>query len=126
VAGQSSVPFSGAFVYHKREDDGSRASGGTGKSAVEAREWTFLAGANDDDGDTNMTGIEALQSVQFVTVNGRRLAVLSVDDWECLVEWLETLEDTHLAREARRTLQAAGGDREKAGWLRWDDVKEEL
>jgi len=73
-----------------------------------------------------MTGIEALQAVQFVTVDGRRLAVLSADDWECLVEWLETLEDVSLAREARRTLQAAGGDREKAGWLRWDDVKEEL
>ena len=73
-----------------------------------------------------MTGIEALQAVQFVTVDGRRLAVLSADDWGCLVEWLETLEDLSLAKEARRTLQAAGDDREKAGWLRWDDVKEEL
>ena len=73
-----------------------------------------------------MTGIEALQAVQFVTVDGRRLAVLSADDWECLVEWLETLQDLSLAKEARRTLQAAGGDREKDGWLRWDDVKEEL
>jgi hypothetical protein len=52
--------------------------------------------------------------------------VLNADDWECLVEWLETLEDFSFAKEARRTLQAAGGDREKAGWLRWDDVKEEL
>ena len=73
-----------------------------------------------------MTGIEALQAVQFVTVDGRRLAVLSADDWGCLVEWLETLEDLSLAKEARRTLQAARGNREKAGWLRWDDVKEEL
>ena len=73
-----------------------------------------------------MTGIEALQAVQFVTVDGRRLAVLNADDWGCLVEWLETLEDLSLAKEARRTLQAAGGDREKAGWLRWDNVKEEL
>ncbi len=73
-----------------------------------------------------MTGIEALQAVQFVTVDGRRLAVLIADDWGCLVEWLETLQDLSLAKEARRTLQAAGGDREKAGWLRWDDVKEEL
>lgn len=73
-----------------------------------------------------MTGIGALQAVQFVTVQGRRLAVLSADDRESLVEWLETLEDTSLAKAARRTLQAAGGDREKAGWLRWDDVKEDL
>jgi hypothetical protein len=39
-----------------------------------------------DDGDLRMTGIEALQSVQFVTANGRRLAVLSADDWESLVQ----------------------------------------
>ena len=73
-----------------------------------------------------MTGLEALQAVQFVTVDGRRLAVLNAEDWEALVEWLETLEDISVAKEAHRTLQAAGGDRGKAGWLRWDDVKEEL
>lgn len=73
-----------------------------------------------------MTGLEALQSVQFVTVNGRRLAVLHADDWECVVEWLETLEDVALAQEARRALQAASGDRQQAGWLRWDDVKDEI
>lgn len=73
-----------------------------------------------------MIGLEALQAVQFVTVHGRRLAVLDVEDWESLVEWLETLEDVSLAKEAHRTLQAAGGDRGRAGWLRWDDVKEEL
>jgi hypothetical protein len=73
-----------------------------------------------------MTGLEALQAVQFVTVQGRRLAVLDAADWESLVEWLETLEDIRIAKEAQRTLQAAGADRGKAGWLRWDDVKEEL
>jgi hypothetical protein len=73
-----------------------------------------------------MTALEALQSVQFVTVNGRRLAVLNADDWECVVEWLETLDDTTAAEAARRALQAAGGRREQAGWLRWDDVKQEL
>ena len=41
-------------------------------------------------------------------------------------EWLESVEDTGLVKEARLTLQAASGDREKAGWLRWDDVKKEL
>jgi hypothetical protein len=73
-----------------------------------------------------MTGLEALQSVQFVTVNGRRLAVLESEDWHCLIEWLETLEDVELAQESRRQLQAAGGDRDAAGWLRWDDVKDDL
>ena len=73
-----------------------------------------------------MTGLEALQAVQFVTVRGRRLAVLNVEDWESLIEWLETLEDASLAKEAQRALQAAGRDRQSAGWLRWDDVKKEL
>ena len=29
-----------------------------------------------------MTGLEALQSVQFVTRKGKRFAVLNADDWE--------------------------------------------
>ena len=33
-----------------------------------------------------MTGLEALQAVQFVTVRGRRLAVLNAEDWEAMGE----------------------------------------
>jgi hypothetical protein len=73
-----------------------------------------------------MVGTEALQAVQFVTVKGQRLAVLSADDWEALVEWVETLEDVALTREALAQLRAAGGDRDRVGWLRWDDVEREL
>jgi hypothetical protein len=73
-----------------------------------------------------MTGLESLQSVQFVTIKGRRLAILNHDDWEVLIEWLETLEDLQIARTAFAQLQAAGGDRERAGWLKWDDVEQEL
>jgi hypothetical protein len=73
-----------------------------------------------------MTGLEALQSVQYVTVKDERLAVLSVDDWEALIEWLETLEDVQIAEQALAELKASGGDRERAGWLQWDEVKEEL
>jgi hypothetical protein len=72
-----------------------------------------------------MSKLDALQSVQFVTIKGRRLAVLN-DDWEALVEWLETLGDLQITRTAFAQLQAAGGDRERAGWLKWDDVKQEL
>jgi len=54
------------------------------------------------------TGSEALQSVQFVTVKGRWLAALSADDWEALIEWLETLEDIASAREALADLKTAG------------------
>jgi hypothetical protein len=73
-----------------------------------------------------MTGLEALQSVQYVNVKGERFAVVSIEDWETLLEWLETLEDVEIAREAYAELKASGGDREQAGWLRWDDVKEKL
>jgi hypothetical protein len=41
-----------------------------------------------------------LQSVLFVKVKGKRLAVLNAKAWEALVEWLETLEDSQIAREA--------------------------
>ena len=73
-----------------------------------------------------MIAAEALQTVQFVTVKGRRLAVLSADDWEALVEWVEDLEDTQIVRAAFAELSAAGGDRQRAGWLAWDEVEKEL
>lgn len=73
-----------------------------------------------------MTGLELLQSVQYVTVKGKRLAVINSNDWEALIEWLETLEDVQIAKQALTELKAAGGDRERAGWLRWDEVKQEL
>lgn len=73
-----------------------------------------------------MTGLEALQSVQYVTVKGKRLAVVSVEDWEAMIDWLETLEDTQLAQEAFAQLKAADGDRQRAGWLRWADIEDEL
>ncbi len=73
-----------------------------------------------------MTALEALQSVQYVTVQDKRLAVLDLDDWEAIVEWLETLEDVAIAKQAYAQLEAAGGDRKQAGWLEWDKVKEEL
>ncbi|MBD2184676.1 hypothetical protein H6S82_23530 [Planktothrix sp. FACHB-1355] len=73
-----------------------------------------------------MTGLELLQSVQFVTVKGKRLAVLNAEDWEALIEWLETLEDVQIAEKAFAELKTAGGDRTAAGWLKWDDVEKEL
>ena len=73
-----------------------------------------------------MTGLEALQSVQYVTVGGQRFAIINAEDWEALIEWLETIEDVQAAKQAVAELQAAGGDRERAGWLRWDEVKEEI
>ena len=73
-----------------------------------------------------MTGLEALQSVQYVTVKGKRLAVIDADDWDALIEWLETVEDLQIAQEAFAALRAAGGDREQAGWLKWKEVEGDL
>ena len=73
-----------------------------------------------------MSGLEALESAQYVTLNGRRLVVIDADDWEAMVEWLETVEDVQIARLGAEQLQAAGGDRQRSGWLKWEDVKDEL
>ncbi|MBM4041285.1 MAG: hypothetical protein FJ290_22510 [Planctomycetes bacterium] len=73
-----------------------------------------------------MSGLEALQCVQFATIKGRRFAIVSAEDWEALIEWLETLEDAQIAREALAELSAAGGDRKKAGWLDWAKVAGDL
>jgi hypothetical protein len=73
-----------------------------------------------------MAGLDTLQSVQFVTAKGKRFAVLTAEDWEALIEWLETLEDTQIAREAFAELRAAGDDRRRAGWLEWRAVADEL
>ena len=58
-----------------------------------------------------MSGLDALQSVQFVTVKGKRFAILSADDWEALIDLLETLEDVQITRQAFAELKAASGDR---------------
>jgi PHD/YefM family antitoxin component YafN of YafNO toxin-antitoxin module len=73
-----------------------------------------------------MTGLDALQSVQFVSKKGKRFAVISAEDWESLIEWLEDLEDARTARDAYAALKKAKGNRERAGWLRWDSVKDQL
>ena len=69
-----------------------------------------------------MSGLEVLQSVQFVTAKGKRFAVVSAEDWEALIEWLEKVEDTQIVEQAFAELKAAGSDRKKAGWLDWDSA----
>ena len=73
-----------------------------------------------------MSGLEALQSVQFVSKNGKRFAVLDAEDWESLIEWLETLEDVQIARQAYADLAVAGGNRARAGWLEWHTGRNDL
>ena len=73
-----------------------------------------------------MSGLEALQSVQFVASQGKRFAVISINDWEALIEWLETIEDLQVVRNALSDLKAAGGDRKRAGWVACETVAGEL
>jgi hypothetical protein len=73
-----------------------------------------------------MTGLEALQGVQFISAKGKRFAVLNAEDWEALIEWLESVEDISAARQALAALRAAGGNRQQAGWRLWKDVAGEL
>jgi hypothetical protein len=73
-----------------------------------------------------MMGRGVIQSVQFVTVDGKRLAVLSAEDWLALVEWVESLEDIEAPREALAELTAAGGDRGRGGWLEWEAATEDV
>jgi hypothetical protein len=41
---------------------------------------------------------------------GERFAVVNIEDWEALPEWLETLGGVPIAREAYAMLKAPGGD----------------
>jgi hypothetical protein len=56
---------------------------------------------------------------------GERFAVVNIEDWEALPEWLETSQDVPIARKAYAKLKASGGDRERTGWPRWDEGKRE-
>lgn len=73
-----------------------------------------------------MNGLEALQSVQFISKRGKRFAVLTSEEWESLIDWLENVEDAQISRQAFAALKKAGGNRARAGWHRWDEVKGEL
>jgi hypothetical protein len=57
-----------------------------------------------------MAGLEALPSVQCVSVQGERFAVVNIEDGEALPEWRETLGDVPIAPEAYAELKAPGGD----------------
>src|SRR6266852_3747219 len=69
-----------------------------------------------------MSGLDALQSVQFLTKKGKRLAILSAEDWESLIDWLESLEDVQIARQAFADLKAAKGSRRRAGCMEGDEI----
>ena len=67
-----------------------------------------------------------MQLVEFLKIKGKQVAVLDVESWQALIESLETLEDWPIAKQALNELKAAGGNRDRAGWLKWDDVESHL
>lgn len=73
-----------------------------------------------------MSALDALQSVQYVSLKGKRFAVVSAEDWEALIEWLEGPEDSRVVQEAIAALKAAGGDRGRAGWQQWNEVAHDV
>ncbi len=73
-----------------------------------------------------MTALEVIQSVRYITVRDKRYAFVDAEEWESIVDWIETLEDLQVFRQATAELEAAGNDPEQAGWLRWDDIRDEL
>lgn len=71
---------------------------------------------------------QLLKSVKYVVdPKGRpSAAVLDIEEWKRLLEWLDDEEDLQVAREALAELAAVGNDASKAGWLKWEDVRDEL
>ncbi len=74
-----------------------------------------------------MTIVETLKSAQFVVDNeGQQTAVLlDIQSWEALINWIEDITDLKIAAQALTELEVAGGRPQQAGWLAWDDIKEE-
>ena len=62
------------------------------------------------------------QKPQFLKAGEQQLVVLDAQDWAGLISRLEDKEDGDELRAAVSELNAAGGDPEKAGWLRWDKL----
>ncbi|MGE0883953.1 MAG: hypothetical protein AB7P14_10445 [Blastocatellales bacterium] len=73
-----------------------------------------------------MTGLEALQTVQFINVKGQRLAVLGAEEWKALIEWIENFEDAKALRQTLEGLKTANGVQKKAEWLELENGEQRL
>jgi hypothetical protein len=68
------------------------------------------------------------QDVQFVVGNeGKPTAVLiDIALWERILDALEDAEDLLLVRETLASIDAVGGDQEKAGFISWKSARADL
>ena len=66
--------------------------------------------------------------VQYVIgADGKPTAVLlSIAEWERIVEALEDAEDLAIVQQALTELDAADGDLERAGYISWAQARKEL
>lgn len=71
---------------------------------------------------------DLLKSVKYVVdpQGHPSAAVLDIEEWKRLLEWLDDEADLREAREALAELGAVGNDADRAGWLKWEDVRGEL
>ena len=70
---------------------------------------------------------EAFESAQFlVNRKGRRTAVvLDIQAWEALVSWIDDMVGARMSEQALQELEATGGRPQEAGWLDWNEIREE-
>jgi len=74
-----------------------------------------------------MTVIEALRSAQYVVDEGghKTAVLLNIKAWEALIDWIENIADTNIAIQALAELETAQGRPQQAGWLDWEQIREE-
>jgi len=68
------------------------------------------------------------QDVQFVVGNGGKPTAVLIDIalWGRILDALEDAEDLLLVRETLASIDAVGGDLEKAGFISWKSARAEL
>ncbi len=72
-----------------------------------------------------MATLDLPKTVRYVTDSeGRRVGVLlDIRAWESVIDLIENATDAQVAVKALTELHAGGGPR-SAGWVPWDEVRE--
>ena len=69
-----------------------------------------------------------LDDIKYVIGSEGKPTAVQIDiaTWERILDALEDAEDIALVRETLDTLEAAGGDLGKAGFIAWDQARAQL